>query len=445
MFACHGMLEHRWHGYNFVAQFSKSETINHITKNCKEKHMNIVERFINYTKFDTQSAEDSQTVPSTSKQLIFAKYLKEELEHEGLEDVEMDEKGYIYATLKANVKKEIPTIGFISHYDTSPDASGANIKARIVKNYDGKDIELSEGIISSPSKFPELKAHIGEDLIVTDGHTLLGADDKAGIAEIVQTMCYLRDHDEIKHGDIRIAFNPDEEIGMGAHHFDVEKFGCEWAYTMDGGDLGDLEYENFNAASAKIHIKGVSVHTGYAKGKMLNASRLACEFNAMIPDTELPETTEGYQGFYHLLGMETRTEEAKMSYLIRDHDREIFEKRKDFMEACAAKMNEKYGEDTVKITIKDQYYNMKEKIDPNMHVIDIVLQAMQETGVPPKVEPIRGGTDGAQLSFKGLPCPNIFAGGVNFHGPYEFVSIQVMEKAVDVIVKICEITAGYND
>lgn len=407
--------------------------------------MNIVERFINYTKFDTQSAEDSQTVPSTSKQLIFAKYLKEELEHEGLEDVEMDEKGYIYATLKSNVKKEIPTIGFISHYDTSPDASGANIKARIVKNYDGKDIVLSEGIISSPSKFPELKAHIGEDLIVTDGHTLLGADDKAGIAEIVQAMCYLRDHDEIKHGDIRIAFNPDEEIGMGAHHFDVEKFGCEWAYTMDGGDLGDLEYENFNAASAKIHIKGVSVHTGYAKGKMLNASRLACEFNAMIPDTELPETTEGYQGFYHLLGMETRTEEAKMSYLIRDHDREIFEKRKDFMEACAAEMNEKYGEDTVKITIKDQYYNMKEKIDPNMHVIDIVLQAMQETGVPPKVEPIRGGTDGAQLSFKGLPCPNIFAGGVNFHGPYEFVSIQVMEKAVDVIVKICEITAGYND
>lgn len=407
--------------------------------------MNIVERFINYTKFDTQSAEDSQTVPSTSKQLIFAKYLKEELEHEGLEDVEMDEKGYIYATLKSNVKKEIPTIGFISHYDTSPDASGANIKARIVKNYDGKDIVLSEGMISSPTKFPELKAHIGEDLIVTDGHTLLGADDKAGIAEIVQAMCYLRDHDEIKHGDIRIAFNPDEEIGMGAHHFDVEKFGCEWAYTMDGGDLGDLEYENFNAASAKIHIKGVSVHTGYAKGKMLNASRLACEFNAMIPDTELPETTEGYQGFYHLLGMETRTEEAKMSYLIRDHDREIFEKRKDFMEACAAKMNEKYGEDTVKITIKDQYYNMKEKIDPNMHVIDIVLQAMQETGVPPKVEPIRGGTDGAQLSFKGLPCPNIFAGGVNFHGPYEFVSIQVMEKAVDVIVKICEITAGFND
>ncbi|MDY3104771.1 MAG: peptidase T [Prevotella sp.] len=407
--------------------------------------MDITERFINYTKFDTQSSEDSQTVPSTSKQLVFAKYLKEELEHEGFSDVEMDEKGYIYATLKANTKKDIPTIGFISHYDTSPDASGADIKARIVKNYDGGDIILSEGIVSSPEKFPELKAHVGEDLIVTDGHTLLGADDKAGIAEIVDAMCYLRDHDEIQHGDIRMGFNPDEEIGLGAHHFDVEKFGCSWAYTMDGGDIGDLEYENFNAASAKITIKGVSVHTGYAKDKMINANRLACEFNAMIPDTDIPENTEGYQGFYHLLGMETRTEEAKMSYLIRDHDRQKFEDRKDFMEDCARKMNEKYGEGTVEIVIKDQYYNMKEKIEPNMHVIDIVLQAMQETGVAPKVEPIRGGTDGAQLSFKGLPCPNIFAGGVNFHGPYEFVSIQVMKKAVEVIVKICEITAQYND
>lgn len=407
--------------------------------------MDITERFINYTKFDTQSSEDSQTVPSTSKQLVFAKYLKEELEREGFSDVEMDEKGYIYATLKANTKKDIPTIGFISHYDTSPDASGADIKARIVNNYDGGDIILSEGIVSSPEKFPELKAHIGEDLIVTDGHTLLGADDKAGIAEIVDAMCYLRDHDEIEHGDIRMGFNPDEEIGLGAHHFDVEKFGCSWAYTMDGGDIGDLEYENFNAASAKITIKGVSVHTGYAKDKMINANRLACEFNAMIPDTDIPENTEGYQGFYHLLGMETRTEEAKMSYLIRDHDREKFEDRKDFMEDCVRKMNEKYGEGTVEIVIKDQYYNMKEKIEPNMHVIDIVLQAMQETGVAPKVEPIRGGTDGAQLSFKGLPCPNIFAGGVNFHGPYEFVSIQVMKKAVEVIVKICEITAQYND
>lgn len=407
--------------------------------------MDITKRFINYTKFDTQSSEDSESVPSTAKQLIFAEYLKKELEDEGLSDVEMDEMGYIYATLKANTKKGIPTIGFISHYDTSTDCSGANIKPRIISHYDGSDIELSPGIISSPAKFPELKAHVGEDLIVTDGTTLLGADDKAGIAEIVQAMCWLRDHDEIKHGDIRVGFNPDEEIGMGAHHFDVEKFGCEWAYTMDGGDLGDLEYENFNAAGAKIFIKGMSVHTGYAKGKMINASRLACEFNNMIPETDIPETTEGYQGFYHLLNIQSCTENAKLSYLIRDHDREKFEDRKDFIEDCAKKMNEKYGEGTVMVEMKDQYYNMKEKIDPNMHVIDIVLRAMSQCGVPPKVEPIRGGTDGAQLSFRGLPCPNIFAGGVNFHGPYEFVSIQVMEKAVQVITKICEITASYND
>lgn len=407
--------------------------------------MDITERFINYTKFDTQSAEDSKTVPSTPKQLIFARYLKEELEKEGLKDVEMDDMGYIYATLPSNTKKETPTIGFISHYDTALDASGKDIKARIVKNYDGGDIELSPGIISSPKKFPELLAHKGEDIIVTDGTTLLGADDKAGIAEIVQAMCYLRDHDEIKHGDIRVGFNPDEEIGMGAHHFDVEKFGCDWAYTMDGGDIGDLEYENFNAAAARVRIKGVSVHTGYAKGKMVNASRLACEFNNYIPETDIPETTEGYQGFYHLLGIESRCEEAKLDYIIRDHDREKFEKRKRFIADIAKKMNEKYGEGTVSVELRDQYYNMKEKIDPNMHVIDIVLKAMEKSGVKPKVEPIRGGTDGAQLSFRGLPCPNIFAGGVNFHGPYEFVSIQVMNKAVDVIVNICAITAEYND
>lgn len=407
--------------------------------------MKITERFINYTKFDTQSAEDSETVPSTPKQLIFAKYLKEELEREGFADVEMDDKGYLYATLKANTKKAIPTIGFISHYDTALDASGANVKARIVEKYDGGDIQLSPGIVSSPSKFPELLDHKGEDLIVTDGTTLLGADDKAGIAEIMEAMCYLRDHNEIEHGDIRIGFNPDEEIGMGAHHFDVEKFGCEWAYTMDGGDIGNLEYENFNAASAKITIKGVSVHTGYAKGKMVNASRLACEFNSYIPETGIPETTEGYQGFYHLLGIEGHCEEAKLSYIIRDHDKEKFEERKEFIENIAKNMNEKYGEGTVKVVLKDQYYNMKEKIDPNMHVIDIVLKAMQDTGVTPRVEPIRGGTDGAQLSFRGLPCPNIFAGGVNFHGPYEFVSVQVMEKAVQVIVRICQLTAQFND
>ena len=407
--------------------------------------MDITERFINYTKFDTQSAEDSQTVPSTPKQLIFARYLKEELEKEGLKDVEMDDMGYIYATLPSNTKKKTPTIGFISHYDTALDASGKDIKARIVKNYDGTDIELSPGIVSSPKKFPELLAHKGEDLIVTDGTTLLGADDKAGIAEIVQAMCYLRDHDEIKHGDIRVGFNPDEEIGMGAHHFNVEKFGCDWAYTMDGGDIGDLEYENFNAAAARVRINGVSVHTGYAKGKMVNASRLACEFNNHIPETDIPETTEGYQGFYHLLGIESRCEEAKLDYIIRDHDREKFENRKHFIANIAKEMNEKYGEGTVSVELRDQYYNMKEKIDPNMHVIDIVLKAMEKSGVKPKVEPIRGGTDGAQLSFRGLPCPNIFAGGVNFHGPYEFVSVQVMNKAVDVIVNICAITAGYND
>ena len=407
--------------------------------------MDLVQRFLNYTQFDTQSSEESQSVPSTSKQLVFAEYLKKELEAEGLSNVEMDEMGYIYATLKANTKKEIPTIGFISHYDTSPDCSGADIKPRIVKAYDGGDIVLSEGIVSSPKKFPELLSHIGEDLIVTDGHTLLGADDKAGIAEIVQAMCWLRDHSEVEHGDIRVAFNPDEEIGMGAHHFDVEKFGCEWAYTMDGSDLGDLEYENFNAASAKIRIKGVSVHPGYAKGKMINANRLSAEFIAMLPANETPEETEGYEGFYHLLGIQSGIENATLSYIIRDHDRQKFEARKEFIKAQAEKMNEKYGEGTVVADVNDQYYNMKEKIDPNMHVIDIMLKAMQETGVPPRVEPIRGGTDGAQLSFKGLPCPNIFAGGVNFHGPYEFVSIQVMRKAVDVIVKICELTAKYHD
>jgi tripeptide aminopeptidase len=407
--------------------------------------MNLTERFLNYTKFDTQSAEDADCVPSTSKQLLFAEYLKKELEDEGLSDVELDEKGYIYATLKSNIKEKVPTIGFISHYDTSPDCSGANIKAQIVNNYNGGEIQLSEGIISSPRKFPELLHHIGEDLIVTDGHTLLGADDKAGIAEIVQAMCYLRDHKEIKHGDIRIAFNPDEEIGMGAHHFDVEKFNCEWAYTMDGGDLGELEFENFNAASAKITIKGISVHPGYAKGKMVNANALAAELAMMLPQDEKPETTEGYQGFYHLLGIESHVEQAKMSYIIRDHDRETFEDRKHFMLRCVEQMNEKYGEGTVACEVKDQYYNMKEKIDPQMHVIDLVLHAMQDCGVAPKVKPIRGGTDGAQLSFKGLPCPNIFAGGVNFHGPYEFISIQVMEKALEVIVRICELTADYNE
>ena len=407
--------------------------------------MDITERFLNYTKFDTQSSEESDSVPSTPKQLTFATYLKKELEAEGLNDVEMDEKGYIYATLKANIEEKVPTIGFISHYDTSPDCSGADIHPQIVRHYDGSDIELSEGIVSSPKKFPELLQHVGEDLIVTDGHTLLGADDKAGIAEIVQAMVYLQEHKEIKHGKIRIAFNPDEEIGRGAQHFDVEQFGCEWAYTMDGGDVGELEFENFNAASAKIVIRGISVHPGYAKGKMVNANALAAEFAKMLPEGETPEQTEGYQGFYHLLGIQSNIEEARLSYIIRDHDRDRFEDRKHFIQRCAEQMNDRYGEGTVVAEVRDQYYNMKEKIDPDaMHVIDVVLHAMQAVGVAPKVKPIRGGTDGAQLSFRGLPCPNIFAGGVNFHGPYEFVSIQSMEKAMQVIVKICELTAGYN-
>ncbi len=405
--------------------------------------MNITERFLNYTAFDTQSSEESQTVPSTSKQLIFAEYLKNELVKEGLEDVEMDEKGYIYATLRSNTDSEVPVIGFISHYDTSPDCSGAGIKPRIVKNYDGGDILLSEGIVSSPAKFPELLEHVGEDLIVTDGKTLLGADDKAGIAEIIQAMCFLRDHPEIKHGDIRVAFNPDEEIGMGAHHFDVEKFGCKWAYTIDGGDIGELEYENFNAASAKVKLHGVSVHPGYAKGKMINANRLAAEFIALLPEGETPENTEGYEGFYHLLGIQSGIELAQLSYIIRDHDRERFENRKKCMLTCADVINERYGDGTCEIVLNDQYYNMKEMIDPCKYVVDMVIEAMNDCGVQPQVKPIRGGTDGAQLSFKGLPCPNIFAGGVNFHGPYEFVSIQVMEKAMQVIVRICQLAARH--
>lgn len=407
--------------------------------------MDLITRFINYTKFDTQSSEDSQTVPSSlEKQLVFASFLKAELENEGLEDVEMDNKGYVYATLPSNIKHEAPVIGFIAHYDTSPDCSGANVNARIVENYDGKDIVLSEGIVSSPSKFPELLRHVGEDLIVTDGHTLLGADDKAGIAEIVQAMVWLKDHPEIKHGKIRVAFNPDEEIGMGAHHFDVEKFGCEWAYTIDGSDLGNLEYENFNAAAAKVLIKGISVHPGYAKGKMINANVVAMEFASMLPADERPETTDGYEGFFHLIHMEGGVEAAKLQYIIRDHDREQFEERKILIQRIGEQLNDKYGQGTVEVEVKDQYYNMKEKIDPQMHVIDIVLRAMQDEGVAPSVEPIRGGTDGAQLSFKGLPCPNIFAGGVNFHGPYEFVSCQVMEKAMRTIIRICELTADYN-
>ncbi len=403
--------------------------------------MNLTERFLNYTRFDTQSIEDALTTPSTpEKQLRFARYLRDELLHEGLSEVELDNKGYVYATLKGNIKdRKVPVIGFISHYDTSPDCSGENVRPRIVKNYNGGDITLSEGIVSSPKKFPELLSHIGEDLIVTDGNTLLGADDKAGIAEIVEAMCYLRDHPEIKHGTIRVAFNPDEEIGLGARDFDIDKFGCEWAYTIDGGDLGEIEYENFNAAAAKINIKGVSVHTGYAKGKMINASKVAAALYKAVPEDESPENTEGREGFFHLVSQTSDTGQARMYFIIRDHDRAKFQARKAYMRQCVDTLNEVYGAGTVEADIYDQYYNMKEIIDKHPHTVDICLEAFRLCGVPAKVQPIRGGTDGAQLSFRGLPCPNIFAGGVNFHGPYEFVSIQVMEKAMQVITKICQL------
>ena len=405
--------------------------------------MNIVDRFLKYVSFDTQSADDSATTPSTEKQWLLANYLKEELEQIGMTEVELDENGYLYATLPANTDHAVPTIGFIAHMDTSPDCSGQNVMPRIVKNYDGKDLVLDAeaGIVSTTKKFPELLNHVGEDLIVTNGHTLLGADDKAGIAEIVQAMVYLMEHPEIKHGKIRVGFNPDEEIGLGAHKFDVEKFGCEWAYTMDGGELGELEFENFNAAAAKVEINGVSVHPGYAKGKMINAGRVAAEFVSLMPTHETPETTTEYEGFFHLLGIEGGVEKASLSYIIRDHDRCKFDARKAFVEQTAAWLNAKYGEGTVKVTLNDQYYNMRQQIEPVMHIIDIAFDAMKECGVTPRVRAIRGGTDGAQLSFKGLPCPNIFAGGLNFHGPHEFLPIPSLQKASEVVVKICELTA----
>lgn len=405
--------------------------------------MDIVERFLKYVSFDTQSAEDAGKTPSTDKQLKLAAYLKEELEGLGMTEVEMDANGYVYATLPANTDKKIETIGFISHMDTSPDCSGENVQPRIVSNYDGGDIVLdaAEGLVTSPKKFPELLDHIGEDIIVTNGHTLLGADDKAGIAEIVNAMEYLLAHPEIKHGKVRVGFNPDEEIGLGAHKFDVAKFGCDWGYTMDGGELGELEYENFNAASAKIEVKGVSVHPGYAKNKMINAARVAAEFAEMLPTHETPEQTVEFEGFYHLLSIEGNVEHASLSYIIRDHNRERFEQRKAFMQKAVDWMNAQYGEGTVTATISDQYYNMREKIEPVPHVIDIVLDAMKECGIPSKVRAIRGGTDGAQLSFMGLPCPNIFAGGLNFHGPHEFLPIPNLKKASELVVKIIELTA----
>ncbi len=403
--------------------------------------MNIVERFLSYVAFDTQSSEATLVTPSTEKQRIFARHLKEELVAEGLHDVELDELGYLYATLPANTDKQVPTIGFIAHMDTSPDASGKDIKPRIIRNYDGNDIILSEGIVTSVEKFPELLYHKGEDLIVTDGTTLLGADDKAGIAEIVQAMVYLQQHPDIKHGKIRIGFNPDEEIGLGARHFNVEKFGCEFAYTMDGSEEGEIEFENFNAASAKITVNGCSVHPGYAKDKMVNAARIATELVQMLPSDETPETTEDYEGFFHLTNMSGSVEKAQLSFIIRDHDREFFESRKAEISDIVKTINEKYGEGVALLETKDQYYNMREKLEDKMHIIDIAKQAITEAGMTPKIKAIRGGTDGAQLSFMGLPCPNIFAGGLNFHGPHEFCPVQNLEKAMKTVVNICKIVA----
>ena len=405
--------------------------------------MALVERFLKYVSFDTQSSEETEVTPSTPGQMVFAKYLKEELESLGLEDITLDEHGYLFATLPANIDKPVPTIGFIAHMDTSPDMSGKDVSPRIVQNYDGSDIVLcaEENVVLSPSQFPELLDHKGEDLIVTNGKTLLGADDKAGIAEIVSAIVYLNEHPEIKHGKIRIGFNPDEEIGLGAHKFDVEKFGCDWAYTMDGGEVGELEFENFNAASAKITFKGRNVHPGYAKNKMINSIRVANRFCAMLPAHETPEHTEGYEGFYHLISFNGDVEQTTVAYIIRDHDRARFESRKKKIERFVSEINAEYGEGTATLELRDQYYNMREKIEPLMHIIDTAFAAMEAVGVKPNVKPIRGGTDGAQLSFKGLPCPNIFAGGLNFHGRYEFAPIQNMEKAMKVIVKIAELVA----
>ena len=402
----------------------------------------IVNRFLKYVSFDTQSDEASSSTPSTEKQFRLAEYLVEELRAVGLEEVEMDAQGYVYATLPSNVEHAVPTIGFIAHIDTSPDASGTNVQPRIVQNYDGTDIVLDAeaGIVTTVEKFPELLRHVGEDLIVTDGHTLLGADDKAGIAEIVSAMAYLVQHPEVKHGRVRVAFNPDEEIGRGAHQFDVERFGCEWAYTMDGGEVGELEFENFNAASARIDITGVSVHPGFAKDKMVNAARLATELVQKMPAAEVPEATTGYEGFFHLTGLSGSVERATLNFIIRDHDRERFEARKAMLRGLVQGMNLKYGYEAIALQLDDTYYNMREKVEPVMHIIDIAREAMEAAGVEPQIKAIRGGTDGAQLSFMGLPCPNVFAGGLNFHGPHEFLPIPNLKKACEVMINIVRLT-----
>lgn len=402
---------------------------------------NLVNRFLKYVSFDTQSSETTGTTPSTPGQTVFVEELHRELQEMGLSDISLDANGYLFATLPANSSKPgVPTLGFIAHIDTAPDLTGRDVKPRIVDHYKGGPIVLNQeqNIVLDPNQFPELNDHIGHDLIVTDGTTLLGADDKAGIAEILSAVEYFQQHPEIEHGPIRVGFNPDEEIGQGAHKFDVQRFGADWAYTMDGGAEGELEYENFNAASARVTFKGLNVHPGMAKNKMINSILVANKFIAMLPPTETPAHTEGYEGFFHLVATEGSVEQTTLTYILRDHDRAIFEARKQAIVDACNTINEQYP-DCATAEIKDQYYNMREKIEPVMHIIDVAEKAMTQAGVKPKVQPIRGGTDGAQLSFKGLPCPNIFAGGMNMHGRYEYVSIQVMERAMDTIVQICRL------
>ena len=406
--------------------------------------MALLERFLKYVSIHTTSDENTGLVPSTPQQMEFAKILAEELKDMGMQDVSLDKKGYLMATLPSNIDKNVPTVGFISHLDTSPDMSGKNVKPRIVENYDGNDIVLNEkeNIVLSPKQFPELTMYRGQSLVVTNGLTLLGADDKAGIAEIMTAMDYFIKNPDVKHGKVRIAFNPDEEIGLGAHHFDVEKFGCQFAYTMDGGEIGELEYENFNAAGAKVTFYGTNVHPGYAKNKMVNSMKIATKFMATVPANESPEYTDGYEGFYHLTGIGGDVEKTTVSYIIRDHDRKKFEERKAHLQMLVDKINSEFGDNTATLEVKDQYYNMKEKVEPVKYIVDIASEAIRQAGVEPKVKPIRGGTDGAQLSFKGLPCPNIFAGGHNFHGKYEFVPIQSMEKATEVVKNIIKIVVN---
>lgn len=401
----------------------------------------LVERFLTYVKIDTQSDENSQTCPSTEKQFDLLNLLKDELQTIGMEEVTLDENGYLFATLPANTEKEVPTIGFLAHVDTATDFTGKNVKPQIVENYDGGDITLNKNlnVILSPKDFPELKEYIGKTLITTDGTTLLGADDKAGIAEIVTAMDYLIKHPEIKHGKLRVAFTPDEEIGRGPHKFDVERFNADFAYTLDGGPIGELEFESFNAAGAKLTFKGTNVHPGSAKNKMVNSLKIAMNFNDELPKEEAPEYTEGYEGFYHLLSLNGDVERTHAAYIIRDHDREKFEAKKATMKDLVAKYKAKYGEENIILDMNDQYYNMGEKIEPVKEIVDVAHQAMENLGIKPIVKPIRGGTDGSQLSYMGLPTPNIFAGGENFHGKYEYVAVESMEKATEVIIELVQL------